>query len=237
MPARSGAPRPRAPGPTREVELYAPVKAFLEALGYDVKGEIAGCDLVAVRGEEPPIIVELKLAFTLGLVLQGVDRLAIADTVYLAVPARAARRRGIRPLCRRLGLGLLAVHAPRPSVEVLVDPGPYRPRRDRRRSARMLGEHNRRRGDPSPGGATRTPIMTAYRQEALRLAVVLRDGPATVAALRVAAEAPSAQPILARDVYGWFERVKRGTYRLRAEQLAALDASEGEDARAVPSAR
>jgi hypothetical protein len=119
VPARSGAPRSRAPGPTREVELYAPVKAFLEARGYDVKGEIAGCDLVAVRDEEPPIIVELKLAFTLGLVLQGVDRLGIADTVYLAVPAGAARRRGIRPLCRRLGLGLLAVHAPRPASRSL----------------------------------------------------------------------------------------------------------------------
>ncbi|HYN48526.1 MAG TPA: DUF2161 family putative PD-(D/E)XK-type phosphodiesterase [Candidatus Nanopelagicales bacterium] len=213
---------------TREVELYAPVKAFLEARGYNVKGEIAGCDLVAVRADERPVIVELKLAFTLGLVLQGVDRLALADTVYLAVPAGAARRRGIRPLCRRLGLGLLAVHAPHPRVEVLVDPGPYRPRHDRRRSARMLREHGLRRGDPTPGGANRAPIMTAYRQEALRVAAALRDGPAAVAALRVAAEAPNAGPILARDVYGWFERVKRGTYRLRDEGVAALGVFAGD---------
>jgi hypothetical protein len=200
---------------TREVELYAPVKAFLEARGYEVKGEVAGCDLVAIRADESPIIVELKLGFTLGLVLQGVDRLAISDAVYLAVPAPAARRRGIRPLCRRLGLGLLAVHGPSLRVEVLVDPVPYRPRHDRRRAARVLGEHRRRRGDPTPGGSAREPVMTAYRQEALRLAAALRGGPATVAALRVAAEAPDAQKILARDVYGWFERVKRGTYRLR----------------------
>ena len=230
MPVGSGSSRsPAARGPTREVELYAPVKAFLEAGGYDVKGEIAGCDVVAVRADEPPVIVELKLTFTLGLVLQGVDRLAIADTVYLAVPARAARRRGIRPLCRRLGLGLLVVHGPRPRVEVLVDPGPYRPRHDRRRSARVLGEHARRRGDPTPGGGARLPIMTAYRQEALRLADALRDGPATVAALRVAAEAPHAQQILARDVYGWFERVRRGSYRLREEGLAALGLFSSED--------
>jgi len=227
--AGSGSSRSRAQGVTREVELYAPVKAFLEAEGYDVKGEIAGCDLVAVRADEPPVVVELKLAFTLGLVLQGVDRLAIADTVYLAVPAAAARRRGIRPLCRRLGLGLLAVHAPRPRVEVLVDPGPYRPHHDRRRSARVLGEHRRRRGDPTPGGGARVPIMTAYRQEALRLAGALRDGPATVAALRVAAEAPNAQQILSRDVYGWFERVRRGSYRLRDEGLAALSVFASED--------
>lgn len=218
-----------ARGTAREVDLYAPVKAFLEAQGYDVKGEIAGCDLVAVRADEPPVIVELKLTFTLGLVLQGVDRLAIADTVYLAVPAEAARRRGIRPLCRRLGLGLLVVHGPRRSIEVLVDPGPYRPRHDRRRSTRILREHGRRRGDPTPGGATRVPIMTAYRQEALRLAAALRDGPATVATLRVVAEAPNAGPIVARDVYGWFERVKRGSYRLRDEGLAALDLFGGDE--------
>jgi len=221
--------RSRPPGVTREVELYAPVKAFLEARGYDVKGEIAGCDLVALRADEPAIIVELKLTFTLGLVLQGVDRLAIADLVYLAVPAGAARRRGIRPLCRRLGLGLIAVHGPRHRVEVLVDPGPYRPRHDRRRSARVLGEHRRRRGDPTPGGGVGLPIMTAYRQEALRIAGALREGPATVAALRAAAEAPHAQQILARDVYGWFERVRRGSYRLRDEGLAALSAFAGED--------
>ena len=230
MPVGNGSSRSLAArGPTREVELYAPVKAFLQARGYDVKGEIAGCDLVAVRADEPPIIVELKLTFTLGLVLQGVDRLAIADMVYLAVPAGAARRRGIRPLCRRLGLGLLAVHAPRPRVEVLVDPGPHRPRHDRRRSARVLREHHRRRGDPTAGGGARVPIMTAYRQEALRPAGALREGPATVAVLRVAAEAPNAQQILARDVYGWFERVRRGSYRLREEGLAALSLFGSED--------
>ena len=59
---------------TRETSLYAPVKRFLETLGFDVKGEICGCDLVALRGDEPPIVVigELKLAFNLELVLQGV---------------------------------------------------------------------------------------------------------------------------------------------------------------------
>lgn len=216
-------------GGVREVDLYAPVKAFLEARGYDVKGEIAGCDLVAVRADEPPLIVELKLAFTLGLVLQGVDRLALTDLVYLAVPAEAVRRRRIRQLCRRLGLGLLVVHGPRGRVEALVDPGPYRPRRDRRRSGAMLSEHGRRRGDPTPGGATRVPIMTAYRQEALRLAAALRDGPATVATLRISAEAPNAGSILARDVYGWFERVKRGSYRVRDEGLAALDVFGGDE--------
>jgi hypothetical protein len=205
----------RAGATSREVDLYPAVKAFLERQGFDVKGEVEGCDVVAVRGDEPPVIVELKLRFTLGLVLQALDRLRIADIVYVAVPAEAVRRRGIRPLCRRLGLGLLAIHGPRGVVDVAVAPGPYRPPHDRRRATRLVSEHARRRGDPTPGGATRVPIMTAYRQEAIRIAQALAPGPGTVAQLRRQAAAPNAGRILARDPYGWFERVERGSYRLR----------------------
>ena len=65
----------------QETSLYVPVKRFLETLGFDVKGEVCGCDLVAIRGEEPPLVVvgELKLAFNLELVLQGIDRRAACD--------------------------------------------------------------------------------------------------------------------------------------------------------------
>ena len=224
------------PVATREVDLYPAVKAFLEGEGFEVKGEVGGCDVVAVRGEEPPVIVELKLRFTLGLVLQAVDRLRASETVYLAVPAEAIRRRGIRPLCRRLGLGLIAIHGSRQRVEVEVEPGPYRPPHDRRRTALLISEHSRRHGDPTPGGATRVPIMTAYRQEALRIAAALRVGPASVAELREVAAAPNAGRILARDAYGWFERVARGAYRLRDAGRVAAVASGGADAGASPVA-
>src|SRR5919197_1760264 len=78
--------------PRRETSLYFPVKRFLETLGFDVKGEICGCDLVAIRGEEPPLVVvgELKLGFNLELVLQGIDRSAACDEVCLPCAARAA---------------------------------------------------------------------------------------------------------------------------------------------------
>lgn len=218
--------------PRREVDLYPAVKAFLEGEGFEVKGEVRGCDVVGVRRDEPPVIVELKLRFTLGLVLQALDRLRLSETVYLAVPAEAVRRRGIGRLCRRLGLGLLAIHGPRQRVEVMVEPGPYRPPHDRRRTRLLISEHARRRGDPTHGGATRVPIMTAYRQEALRIAASLRAGPASVAALREVAAAPNAGRILVRDAYGWFERVERGSYRLRDAGRAAVAASDGDDARA-----
>ena len=55
-----------------ETLLYRPVKTFLEGLGFVVKGEIGGCDLFALRGDDPPVVVigELKLTFNLELVLQ-----------------------------------------------------------------------------------------------------------------------------------------------------------------------
>jgi hypothetical protein len=64
-----------------ESDLNAPVKALLEGQGYSVKGEVRGCDVVAVRGDDPPVIVELKRTFGIALVLQAVDRLALSDAV------------------------------------------------------------------------------------------------------------------------------------------------------------
>src|SRR5438477_12558595 len=156
----------------RETSLYVPVKRFLESLGFDVKGEVCGCDLVAIRGEEPPLIIigELKLGFSLELVLQGSNRSAACDQVWLAVHGSGRRGRGrdprVRKLCRLLGFGLLGVSAAG-RVEVLAQPGPWRPRRDNARRSRIIEEHRRRLGDPVAGGITRLPIMTAYRQQAL----------------------------------------------------------------------
>ena len=215
-----------------EAALYPPVKAFLERQGYVVKGEVRGCDLVARRGEEPPVIVELKLRFNLALVLQGVDRLALTERVYLAVPRPERRARGgplaperpeIRKLCRRVGLGLMLVGLARNTVEILEEPVPYRPRQAKSRALRLLDEFSRRIGDANVGGAVGVPLVTAYRQDALRCARALAlAGPMRVGVLRAAAEVPRAARILQRNVYGWFDRIERGTYRLTPEGDQAL---------------
>jgi hypothetical protein len=168
-------------------------------------------------------IVEMKLGFSLDLLLQAIDRMRAADEVWLAVPAtRRGRDRDprVHRLCRLMGFGLMAVNAARDRVEVLAEPGPYRPRPDQRRRARLLSEHARRNGDPSPGGSTRQPVMTAYRQQALACAALLRAAPRRPQQLR--AVAPDAGKILLRNVYGWFERVHHGVYRLTALGEAAL---------------
>jgi hypothetical protein len=217
-----------------EVDLYEPVKAFLTAQGYVVRGEVRGCDLVARRGDEKPVIVELKLRFNLALVLQGIERLALTDLVYLAVPRQVSGRREtasaddrlVRKLCRMLGLGLMTVSplARRGrGVEIVLDPLPYRPRQNKRRAAPQRGEHARRHGAQNRGGVRGVPIVTAYRQEALRCAQLLaRDGATKVAVLRATGLVPNAGKILLDDVYGWFQRERRGVYGLSDKGRTAL---------------
>jgi hypothetical protein len=219
-----------------ETALYEPIKRFLEARGYEVKGEVCGCDLVARRGgdpgDEPPVIVELKLRFTLALLLQGIDRLAVSERVYVAVPRPRRDARGLSPeapairrLCRRVGLGLIVVRfdGGRESVAVIEEPVPYRPRIARHRVHRLLLEFDRRTGDPNIGGSRSRPLVTAYRQDALRLARALAEtGPAPLPELRAASGITNAARILQRNVYGWFVRVGRGVYALSAGGRDAL---------------
>lgn len=201
-----------------ETSLYLPVKRFLEGMGFEVKGEILGCDVVALDQGTPAAVVicELKLAFTLELLLQAADRLAVCDEVWIAV--RASRRgRGreadprVRKLCRLLSFGLLVVSASG-KTDVLVEPVPWKPRRDGKRRSRIVDEHRRRQGDPAAGGSTRKPIMTAYRQQALACASALATAPARPRDLK--ADIPDAPKILLGNVYGWFVRVERGVYAL-----------------------
>ena len=207
-----------------ETSLYLPVKGFLEGLGFEAKGEICGCDIVALDKGAPAAVIigELKLKFTLDLLLQAVERTSACDEVWLAVRASRRGRESdprVKRLCRLLGFGLLCV-SQTDHVAILVEPVPWRPRLDARRRSRLVDEHRRRRGDPTAGGSTRAPIMTAYRQQALACAVALAQAPARPRDLR--ASLPLAPAILQRNVYGWFTRLERGVYALSEAGTKAL---------------
>ncbi len=209
-----------------ETSLYKPVKAFLEKAGYLVKGEIGGCDLMGIRDDDPSVIVvcELKLAFNLELILQAVDRASISDEVWIAAKM-SVRGKGretdkrYRDLCRRLGIGMLAI-SEGGHVDVIVSSISPMPRTNPKRRSRLVREHQRRLGDPVVGGSTRTPLMTAYRQQALGCAKALAQGPLRVRDLRQSA--PDAGKILLSNVYGWFERIDRGIYGLTDAGREAL---------------
>jgi hypothetical protein len=210
----------KAPQKLRETDLYAPVKAFLEAQGYVVKGEVGAADVVACRGKEDPVIVELKTGFSLSLFHQGVARQAITDLVYIAVPRGAGKpfAKALKTnttLARRLGLGVLTVRLPDGFVEPRCDPAPYRPRPSKPHKARLLREFARRVGDPNTGGAARTMLITAYRQDAVACAgFLLQHGASKGSIVAQATGVARATRLMADDHYGWFERTEKGIYRL-----------------------
>jgi hypothetical protein len=221
-PVPSSGGRPAVIGAMREVDLYPPVKAFLSQQGYEVKGEVRDCDVIAVRGDEPMVVVELKLFFNLTIVLQAVDRLQISEVVYIGVPQGLAvlkrQRKKVIKLVRMLGLGLMEIDpdAKIGSVDVLCDPGAYKPRRVNHRANRLLGEFMHLVGDPNVGGSTsRRGKMTAYRQKAIAIASYLGENDETKAAIITAALAePKTRAILYDNAYGWFDRLGKGVYGL-----------------------
>ena len=205
-----------------ESDLYLPLKRLLESQHYEVKGEVQDCDVLAVRGKEAPVVVELKVSLNLDVILQAVERLSLTPKVYIGIPGECGvfkrRRKHTIKLLRMLGLGLVVIHSNHEtgSAKVLLDPGEYTPRKSKHRQERLLREFSRRVGDPNLGGTEkRVGIMTAYRQRALEIARFLQKwGPTKASRIAQALREPKARDFLYRDVYGWFDRASLGVYDL-----------------------
>ena len=206
----------------QEVDLYPPLKSYLEGQGYEVKGEILNCDVVAFRPEDPPVIIELKLSLNMSILLQAVDRIKISDTVYIGVPKGLAvlkkRRKQIIKLMRMLGLGLIVIDsvAKIGGVDVLCDPGEYKPRQIKKQTQRLLKEFQERVGDPNQGGTSmRQGLLTAYRQKALAISeYLMTHGETKASIIAKSLEEPKTRAILYDNVYGWFDRLGKGVYTL-----------------------
>lgn len=206
----------------RESDLYEPIKRHFQNLGYVVKGEVGAADVMAVRGNEPAIIIELKLGFSLTLFHQATERLRISDHVYVAV-VRPEGKFGYKRLklnqnlCRRLGLGLLTLRVRDQFVELHCMPEQYNPRKSAKKSKQIMKLFERLDGDPNSGGATRHGLVTGYRQDALKCATFLAISGASRGAV-VAKETgvESATSLMRNNVYGWFDKVEQGVYALNS---------------------
>jgi hypothetical protein len=232
-----------------ETELYEPVKQYWTSLGYEVRGEVKHCDLVAVRDGEL-VVVELKRSFNIPLLVQGIDRQRLTDRVYIAIElpskGKAPHRlkwSEVRRLCELLGLGLITVRFYKTRREPLVEaichpprceaaaaiaartPAPAkRVRVSKKAAARLAAEFEGRHGDfnvgGSPGGKRR---VTAYREQALLCAAALaQHGPLSLRELRKCTGCAGAAAIMQQNYYGWFQRHQRGVYALLPEGEAAL---------------
>ena len=202
-----------------ETELSAPVKAYLESHGYQVNCEVKDCDIVATRGDDL-IIVELKTSVNLTLLVQATKRQSISDSVYVAVPGPTKRNRqwrGTLTVLKRLEIGLLLVDegAMGMLVSTQFDPIPYQRKKNTRNRRAVLTEIADRSGDYNVGGSTKTPLMTAYRENAILIACCLSKlGASSPKNLRDLGTGDKTTSILSANHYGWFQRVEKGVYAL-----------------------
>ncbi len=226
----------------RETELYLPIKHFFVNRGYEIKSEVHHCDLVGIHHKEAePLIIEIKKTFNLALLLQGIERQKLSSNVYVAVERNRAKKGATNQrwselivLCTRLGLGLITVtfyKTKSPLVEILCEPaiasldkGKVKSPRKGSRRERLIRELAERSGDYNLGGSSGVPLVTAYREKALRVASTLgtREG-ISPRELREQSGVPIAAAIMQDNHYGWFERMSRGKYRLSAAGKQALE--------------
>ncbi|OQB14711.1 MAG: hypothetical protein BWY15_00862 [Firmicutes bacterium ADurb.Bin193] len=216
-----------------ERDLYEPVKNLLTEMGYDVKGEVKGCDITAMRGDEL-VVVELKKSFNLELVFQATLRQSVADFVYVAIPRpakgyRTRRWRDIVRLADRLSLGIIVVAdiQQEPVAEIILFPKESAMRRSKKKRLATINEHNSRTGSFNTGGVTGTKLITAYREQVLHIAAMLElHGSLGTRELRKLGTGPKTSAILRSNFYGWFAKEEKRHTLSEKGRKALLEYSE-----------
>ncbi|MGO4890370.1 DUF2161 domain-containing phosphodiesterase [Anaerobacillus sp. MEB173] len=213
-----------------EADLYKPIQTFFIKEGYEVYGEVKDCDMTAVKDDEL-VVIELKLTLSVDLLVQATKRQRITDLVYIAIPKpkynlRSKRWTDLCHLVRRLELGLIVVSftAKRKRSEIIFHPTPFdRKKHNKRKRENVLKEINGRSADFNIGGSNRTKIMTAYKENCIQIACYLEQcGPLSPKRLTQMGTGGKTSSILQKNFYGWFERVKRGTYVISVKGIEEL---------------
>ncbi len=218
----------------KETELYNPIKLLFEADGYDIKAEVAGADIAAVK-EDELLLVEMKTSFSMRLLIQAVKRQRITEEVYIAIPRPVYKKRFSKDikdkefLLRRLSLGLIYVvtDVEKPYATIVFKPRPFNMNlsiaKTKKRKEKLLKEYNGRSSDFNTGGSVRTKLVTAYRESSLKIAYFLNKSESMkTKELKEAGCSPKTTMILYDNHYGWFEKVGRAEYKLSALGKEAL---------------
>lgn len=220
----------------KEVDLYEPCKIWLEEKGCDVRGEIHDIDILGIYPPDCTIGVEMKINLNLEVINQAVQRQKLVDYVYVATihngkTVSNKRTKLTMDTLRRLNIGWVTVNfkANPPRVQVLLDAQSFDFEMSRKRKTsdkeRLIREFNSRSLDLNRGGSTRKKLMTAYREEALKIAYLLSlDETSTVKMLKLkGSHEKKTSSILNSNFYHWFIKVDRGVYRLSETGRKALE--------------
>ena len=215
---------------SKESDLYEPARRYFADLGFAVDAEVRHCDLVALKDDQL-IIAELKLGLNFKLLTQAVERQRMTSEVFIVIPApkRETRQwRNGKQVVKRLGLGLLTVTSSPLGSRAWLQHEPSchgvqeQSRHDTQLREALLREFSGRLTRQNIGGVTGVEIVTAYRETALCIATLL-DMQGQLAPRVVAGYCgDKSASILAKNHYGWFDRVKPGIYTLSPDGKVAL---------------
>lgn len=210
-----------------EKTMYPLLKIYLESFDFTVKAEVNDIDIMALK-DDLIILVEMKTTLSTTLMAQGVKRHALSDHVYCAIPkpSHSVRKSKVFKdkllLLKHLELGLLFVDVDNDSVETILDPKTYNPRRKKKQRRALLKEFENRKTTYNVGGSTQTKIITAYRELALLALDYVKDEPQSTKALRDYTDNKKVVSILQKNYYGWFTRVSHGVYGITEQGKLAL---------------
>lgn len=205
----------------KEVNMYKPLKKYLESRGYTVHSEVEGVDVMAKKGDDL-LIVEMKTSFNLQLVYQLIERLKITDQVYAYVPLvkRGRWMKSYKRMCgllKRLHCGLLTLEKQK-KVVLEFEPSEYKPRKNYTKKRLALKEFEGRSIDLNQGGSTRELLFTSYKEKAIRIAMYLFEkGASSTKDIRTDLDIDNTVEILNKNYYRWFDRSLRGIYHLSPE--------------------
>ncbi|MDP3920885.1 MAG: DUF2161 family putative PD-(D/E)XK-type phosphodiesterase [Candidatus Omnitrophota bacterium] len=207
----------------KEVEMYKPLKKYLENEGYLVHSEVEGVDVMAQKGGEL-LIVEMKLAFNLQLVYQLIERLKMTEQVYAYVPLKKGGRwpKSYKRMCgllKRLHCGLITLdEQTKKQVVVEFEPSEFKKRKNYTKKNLAVKEFKGRSIDLNQGGSTKEPLFTVYKEKAIRVAMYLFEhGASSTQELKTKLDIENTVSILYNNHLGWFKGVSRGVYQLTPE--------------------
>jgi len=214
----------------KESDLFIPIKTYLEHQGYSVHSEVKNCDIVAKKDEEI-IIIELKKNFSVDLLIQAVKRKEITHSVYVAIPVCQGKRvpnnfSGIKRLLRRLETGLILVYLmkTKTKIEIVLHPKEYNLRRQHKKRVQIIKEISGRFKEFNKGGSPSTvERITAYKQKSIKIAYLLNQHNESSPKQLINSGADNnAAQMLNQNIYGWFDKVKRGIYKLNTAGMKVL---------------
>jgi hypothetical protein len=213
-----------------EQQLFQPIKDLFESDGFKVDGEVKKIDMVCVKNDVF-VAIELKKELNLKVITQASLRQKTMDIVYIGIYSpKSLFNKNFKEklyLLKRLGIGLIIVSPKSLQVSVYQDPivsdiSKYQYSNKKKRDQTINEMHNRKLKN-NVGGVSKTKIMSSYREDCLLVLNAIKDfESASGKQIKEITSVSKSTNIMYKNYYGWFEKVKKGLYKINNNGKEAL---------------